>query len=61
MSNVELMYECQACYKARGESTLIAVEGIEYSHWHRVFPWLICKTCAEKISNALKEKEGKNE
>ena len=53
MNEAELMYECQACYKAYGESKLITVKGIEYSHWHRVFPWLICMQCAEKISDAL--------
>lgn len=64
MDKAELVYECQVCYKTYGESKLIAIEGIEYSHWHRVFPWLICQECAKKIIYAIKEqyeKEGKNE
>ena len=65
MSEAELMYECQVCYKPCGESKLIAVEGIKYSHLHRVFPWLICQVCVKKIVYAIKElyesEEGKNE
>jgi len=49
--------ECQVCHKAHGESMLLTVEGIEYSYWHRVFPWLICQECAEKISDAFRESE----
>jgi hypothetical protein len=56
-----LMYECQVCYKQHVESKLIAVEAIKNSVLHRVYPWLICYECAEKISDALKVREGKNE
>lgn len=57
MSEAELMYECQVCYKMHRESDLIAVKDIEYSQHHRVFPWHICHECAEKISDAFREKE----
>lgn len=61
MDNVEICYHCEICHIMYTESDLIAVEGIEYLRWERLFPWYICKGCAEKISDALKEKEGKNE
>lgn len=57
MKEAELLYECQVCHKARGESMLLTVEGIEYSHGDRVSPWLICQECAEKISDAFRESE----
>lgn len=61
MSEAELMYECQVCYKLHGESELIAVEAIKNSVLHRVYPWLICQGCAEKISDALEVKVRLNE
>ncbi len=66
MNEAELMYECQVCYRLHGESKLIAVEAIKNSVLRRVrvYPWLICQGCAEKISNAFNEKkvrEGKDE
>lgn len=58
---VEICYECQVCYRKLSESQLIAINGIEYHMWHRVFPWHICFSCAEKIRGALEKKEGMNE
>lgn len=45
---IEVMHGCEVCYKLYDESRLVAVERCE-----RVFPWYICKPCAEKISDAL--------
>lgn len=61
MSEAELMYECQVCYIMHKESRLIEVKEIKYRIQHGVFPWHICRRCAEKISDALKKREGKNE
>lgn len=60
MDNVEICYHCEVCHNRYEDSELIAVEGIDYLKWERTFPWYICKVCAEKIIDALKEKEGKN-
>jgi len=57
---IESMHSCEVCYLMRPDSELIDVNCIEYHKWGRVFPWYICKNCAKKISDALKEKEGSN-
>lgn len=57
----ETEHKCEVCYINFVTSSLISVEGLAYQTWKRVSPWYICKDCADKISDALKEKEGKNE
>jgi len=49
----EAMHHCEVCHKQYADSVLIAVKGIAYLKWERVFPWYICRECAEKISDAL--------
>ena len=49
----ESMHMCEVCHKSRVDSDLIAIEGVEYLRWERLFPWYICMQCAEKISDAL--------
>lgn len=55
---IESMHGCEVCYKSFADSDLIAVDGIAYLKWQRVFPWYICRDCAEKISDALEEQGG---
>lgn len=50
---IELSHNCEVCHKSHADSDLIAIEGVEYLRWERLFPWYICYECAEKISNAL--------
>lgn len=55
MGKVEIVHECQVCYNKFVDSDLIAVNGIRTPRGYRVFPWNICKLCAEKISDDLKQ------
>lgn len=58
---IESMHHCEVCHRNCADGELIEVNAIAYLRWERASPWYICNDCAKKISDALKEKEGKNE
>jgi hypothetical protein len=52
---LEQFHLCEVCHRGYTSSAMVAVHGIAYIKYQRVFPWHICKECAEKISGALKQ------
>lgn len=60
MDKSDVNHYCEVCYIQHLQSDLLEVKEITYKTWKRASPWYICQECAEKISTALKEKEGKN-
>lgn len=60
-NKAEVMHYCEVCHNMHGDSELIVLKDIEYSQRKRVFPLYICIPCADKINNALKDKQEKRE
>lgn len=54
---MNIMHQCQVCYKLITDDQILAVDGIEYDLGKRVTPWYVCKSCAQKISDTYREKE----